>query len=124
MLVGGVVSTLIWQHGGNMLPWAVAQGSGMLALIALACLPGRSGSLHVSLGMVIGFYALAKVCELADAQVLALSSGLISGHSAKHLLAAAAAWPLLLALGKLRVNSATAIARNKGTMPARDTLRC
>ena len=117
MLVCGIASTLIWQHGGNMLPWAVAQGSGMLALVGLAFVPRRGGGLHVHLGVVIGFYALAKVFELADAQVFALDFGLLSGHSAKHLLAAAAAWPVLHALGRLRVNAATAVSPNKGTMP-------
>ena len=124
MLVGGITSTLIWQHGGNMLPWAVAQGSGMLALVVLAFLPSRKVSLHVHLGVVIGFYALAKLFELADAQIFEIDGGLLSGHSAKHLLAAAAAWPLLHALGKLRVNAATALLPNKGTMPVRNKLRC
>ena len=124
MLVAAVSSTLIWQHGGNMLPWAVAQGGGMLALIVLAFLPSRKGSLHVHLGVVIGFYALAKVFELADAQVFGMSGELLSGHSAKHLLAAAAAWPLLSALGALRVNAATAFLPNKGTMPVSNKLRC
>ncbi len=100
MLIGAVVSALIWREGGNMLPWAVAQGSGMLALIALACMPSRKNRLHVHIGVVIGFYALAKVFELADAQVFEMNCGLISGHSVKHLLAAAAAWPVLDALGK------------------------
>ena len=124
MLIAAVSSTLIWQHGGNMLPWAVAQGGGILALIVLAFLPSRKGGLHVHLGVVIGFYALAKVFELADAQVFGMSGELLSGHSAKHLFAAAAAWPLLSALGALRVNAATAFLPNKGTMPVNNKLRC
>ncbi|QIL83189.1 hypothetical protein G7047_27055 [Diaphorobacter sp. HDW4A] len=125
MLICGAASTQIWQHGSNMLPWAVAQGSGMLALIVLACVPIRRGSsLPVHLGVVIGLYALAKVFELADAQVFALDFGLLSGHSAKHLLAAAAALPVLHALAKLRVNAATAFLPNEGTMPVGNKQRC
>ena len=43
-------------------------------------------------------YAAAKALELADAPVFALTQHLISGHSAKHIVAALAAWPVVRAL--------------------------
>ena len=42
-----------------------------------------------------------KALELADAPVFALTQQLISGHSAKHLVAALAAWPVVRALQSL-----------------------
>ena len=47
---------------------------------------------------MIAFYAAAKALELADAPVFALTQHLISGHSAKHIVAALAAWPVVRAL--------------------------
>src|SRR5260370_23433625 len=33
----------VWLHGGNLLPWALVQGGGMLAVLGLACVaPARS----------------------------------------------------------------------------------
>lgn len=123
MLVGGIASVLIWQHNGNLLPWSVVQGGGMLALVVLAFLPARADSWHVRLGMVIVFYALAKLFELGDAEVFHFDHELISGHSVKHLLAACAAWPVLQALRRLRANGATADLPFAGTMPVRNQLR-
>jgi len=83
---------------GNMTPWAVLQGGGLVLLAALAARRRVSGALGFSIAAVIAFYAAAKALELADAPVFALTHGLISGHSAKHLVAALAAWPVVRAL--------------------------
>ena len=85
-------------HNGNMTPWAMLQGGGLLLLLVLAGRRLQPGALGFSLLAVVGWYALAKGLELADAPVFAWSQGLISGHSAKHLVAALAAWPVLTAL--------------------------
>jgi ribosomal protein L12E/L44/L45/RPP1/RPP2 len=44
-------------------------------------------------------YVLAKLAEVADARILALTGGL-SGHSLKHLLAAAASAAVIFALSQ------------------------
>ena len=43
-------------------------------------------------------YALSKVAEINDHEIYALSSAAISGHTLKHLLAAAAVFCVLLML--------------------------
>ncbi|WP_313301894.1 hypothetical protein [Diaphorobacter sp.] len=106
MLLAALTSVLVWEHSGNMMPWAVAQGLGMVALVVLACMRRRADGLQISLGMVIGFYAVAKVCELGDAQIFELD-GMLSGHSLKHLLAACAAWPVLRAFAMHDADSAS-----------------
>ncbi|MCL1961236.1 MAG: hypothetical protein FWG56_05570 [Desulfovibrionaceae bacterium] len=83
---------------GNMTPWAVLQGGGLALLAALALRQPRGGALGFSIGAVIAFYALAKALELADQPVFALTQGWLSGHSAKHVAAALAAWPVVRAL--------------------------
>ena len=53
--------------------------------------------------IVLGLYALAKVMELADRPVLEVLGGIVSGHTLKHLLAAAAGlWLLRAATRPLR----------------------
>ena len=70
----------------------------MLVVLALACWPQRDGALAVHLGAVIGLYAVAKLFEAADHAVFDATSQAVSGHSLKHLFAAGAAWPVLMAL--------------------------
>ena len=46
----------------------------------------------------LGCYALAKITELGDGQIFALSQGLVSGHTIKHLLSALGCLLILLML--------------------------
>jgi hypothetical protein len=95
--VAAPVSALIaWK--GNMTPWAVLQGGGLALLLALALRRTMGGALGFSIVAVIAFYAVAKALEVADAPVFTLTHGFISGHSAKHLVAALAGWPVVYAL--------------------------
>jgi hypothetical protein len=91
-------ATALIAWNGNMTPWAVLQGGGLALLLALAVCLRRAGALGFSILAVIGLYAVAKALELADAPVFALTGGLISGHSAKHVVAALAGWPVVRAL--------------------------
>lgn len=101
-LLAGPLAVLCWSQRGNLMPWAVVQLGGMLVVLLLALLPRRSGALALRLWAVIALYALAKLFEAADHAVFAATAQTLSGHSIKHLLAAAAAWPVLSALAALR----------------------
>ncbi len=98
VLAGGMVAVLWWARSGHLLPWAVVQLGGMLVVLALAVLPRRVGTLAPHLGAVIALYGAAKLFEAADHAVFEATQQWLSGHSIKHLLAAAAAWPVLRAL--------------------------
>ncbi|BFO57759.1 hypothetical protein [Acidovorax sacchari] len=132
VLAGGAAALRTWGITGDLWPWAVLQGGGMLLLLALAAdawrcrragrvpLPGRLG---VSLAAVIGWYGLAKLLEAGDAAVFAATGQMVSGHSLKHLAAAMAAWPLLAALAPGRYfarceRGTPWRGRREGTMPA------
>ena len=80
---------------GNVWPWAVAQYGGVLWLLGLCLLPARG--LQLGLGWVLLGYALAKLCEGLDAAIFAASAEWVSGHTLKHLAAAAACGPVLAA---------------------------
>ena len=104
LLLGGA-SVGAWALSGNLLPWALLQGSGVLLLLVLAVVPALPCALAVRWGTVVGLYALAKGLELADHAVFELSGHLVSGHSLKHLVAACAAWPVISALRALGQNA-------------------
>lgn len=84
---------------GNVLPWFVVQGGGVLwvLLLALGRRPAPAG-IGLSLGAVVAWYAAAKVLEGADAAVFAATGEWVSGHTLKHLAAAGAAWPVVAAV--------------------------
>ncbi len=97
----GLLSVWHWQRTGNLWPYAAAQ-YWPLALIGLMMALfesryTRSGEI----GVVIGWYGLAKIAEILDAPILA-ATGLFSGHTLKHLLATAAILWLLRMLARRR----------------------
>ncbi|MDB5848063.1 MAG: hypothetical protein JWP29_1815 [Rhodoferax sp.] len=95
VLVCGPLSVVFWGISGDLLPWAVLQGGGILLVLVLACCRPAVGAWGVPLLAVILAYALAKLLELGDHQVFAITGGMVSGHSLKHVAAAFAAWPVI-----------------------------
>jgi hypothetical protein len=95
VLALGPVAVGVWALNGNLLPWSVLQGGGMVLVLCLALRRPLVGAWGVPLVAVIAWYALAKVLELGDHQVLALTHGLVSGHTLKHIAAGMAAWPVI-----------------------------
>ncbi|MBK6592098.1 MAG: hypothetical protein IPG23_04775 [Burkholderiales bacterium] len=95
VLVLGPVALVVWAMTGNLLPWSVLQGGGMLLVVSLTLRKPLIGAWGVPLLAVIAWYVLAKLLELGDHHILALTNGLVSGHTLKHMAAAMAAWPVL-----------------------------
>ena len=101
----GVWSVWYWRwsaaHGvENLNPYGAVQfGSMLIILLALVLFPARytrGGDFVVA----VLLYGLAKVAEHFDKQIFALTSEIVSGHTLKHLLAAAAIGWLLRMLAK------------------------
>jgi hypothetical protein len=93
MLLVGAASVLYWRATeragvGNVMPYGVLQGYAVVILLLLARLPSRytRGS---DLYWVFGGYVLAKLLETFDRELFVLGH-VASGHSLKHLAAAAA----------------------------------
>jgi hypothetical protein len=84
----GVGSVWYWEITGDLRPYAVAQFGSLLAVVAvLVTRPGRRpDGRFLAAGLAV--YALAKVLEGFDGEILALS-GAVGGHTLKHLAAAA-----------------------------------
>lgn len=105
VLVLGPLSVWAWSVSGNLLPWALLQGGGLLLLLVLAVMKPLPGALVVRWGLVVAIYAVAKALEQYDAVVFEWTGQLVSGHSLKHGVAAFAAWPVISALHLLGQNA-------------------
>ena len=89
LVLGAVASVIYWQRHDDLRPYGLAQFLPMLLIpLMLVLFPGRRPTAPLIAGVVI--YALGKVAELRDGAIFALGS-VVSGHTVKHLLAAAAA---------------------------------
>ena len=89
MVLFGVVSVAYWRLTGDLRIYIWVQA---FPLIILMFLPAfyRSGHSHQwFLLIALGFYGLAKVSELFDADIFEMSGNIVSGHTLKHLLSAA-----------------------------------
>ncbi len=95
VLALGPVSVYVWTISANLLPWAVLQGGAMLLLLVLALRKPVPGAWGLPLAGVIAWYVLAKLLELGDHFVFALTDGWVAGHTLKHIAAALAAGPVL-----------------------------
>ncbi|MGA0023596.1 MAG: ceramidase domain-containing protein [Burkholderiales bacterium] len=97
-LAVGIFSVFWWQYSGDLRIYIWVQGAPLLAIpYVIAAFPGRYDRRHYLLYGVV-LYVLAKMAELLDFQIYSASAGAISGHSLKHLLAAAAVlcvWQML-----------------------------
>jgi hypothetical protein len=107
VLLAGPACVLVWSQTGNLLPWVVLQGGGMVLLLILAFKRPVGGAWGINLGLVIALYAAAKVLEMGDHWVFDVTQGVVSGHSLKHVVAALAAWPVISAMAQNSKQTAT-----------------
>jgi hypothetical protein len=94
----GVASVLYWRSSelrghGDLRFYAAVQVYAVLILLLALLLPPKytRGS---DFAIIVGFYALAKIFEAADHQIFSLGN-IVSGHTLKHLAAAAAGYWIL-----------------------------
>jgi hypothetical protein len=99
----GIASVLVWRAGelkghGDLRFYAAVQVYAILVLLLALLLPPKytRGS---DFAVVVGFYALAKLLEESDRQVFSIGH-IVSGHTLKHLVAAAAGYWILRMLKK------------------------
>lgn len=94
----GIASVMIWKLTDDLRVYIWVQVAPFLVIVFLAAFyPGRFTHRHYLL-YGVGFYALAKIAEHYDYGIYTMTSAAISGHSLKHLLAAAAPFCVYLML--------------------------
>ncbi len=95
LLAVGVAGTLYWRHSeiagaGDLRFYFLWQALALVLIPLIAALyPGRL-TRGRSVAAVAAWYAGAVICEHLDGEIYALLGHALSGHSIKHLLAAAA----------------------------------
>jgi hypothetical protein len=99
----GSCSVLLWRSGemqghGDLRFYAAVQVYAILILLLLLLVPAKY-TRSSDFAVVVGFYVLAKILEESDRPVFALGH-LVSGHTLKHLAAAAAGYWILRMLQK------------------------
>ena len=94
-VAAGLASVVYWGFADDLRPYLAVQATVFATVLVLLAAfphpPRQRGFLAVALGV----YALAIVCEQMDRQIFDLLAGLASGHTIKHLLAAAAVFTLV-----------------------------
>jgi hypothetical protein len=105
LLLIGLSSVLQWymsevRGAGDLRFYAAVQAYSILVLLIALVLPPRytRGS---DLAVTAGFYVLAKVLEILDKPIFGVGH-IVSGHTLKHLAAAAAGYWILRMLQKRR----------------------
>ncbi len=110
LVAAGVAATLYWSAtydagAGDLRPYALVQAYPAIAIPLMCWLfPGRRTHGRYVV-YFLAWYALAKAFEAYDGKVYALLGDMISGHSVKHLLAAAAAYAVLAMLRRTETES-------------------
>ena len=98
----GVYSIVAWYRADDLRLYAWVQFFPLLlVLLALLMTPARWSQRRL-LGAALGCYVLAKLAEATDARLFEMSGGMVSGHTLKHLLAAAGCYCVLLMLQRRR----------------------
>lgn len=106
LLIAGAASVIYWLHTeslgtGDLRPYVLVQFLPMVLIPLIVLLFRDRSDLAPYLGWMIACYVLAKIAEHYDAQLLG-TTGLLSGHSIKHLAAALGAAGLLVGLTRRR----------------------
>lgn len=102
VLIAAPITLWIWQTVDNLTPWCMMQLGGTLLILILAFIPSKQNQIKIPLIPIALWYALAKLFETFDQQIFAFTTGIVSGHSLKHVIAAMAAAPILMMLYRLR----------------------
>ena len=97
VLAAAPAAVMFWSATGDLWPWAVLQGGGMVLLVVLAFSAGDRAAAPVRWGWVVAAYALAKLLEFGDHALWHAAGQWLSGHSLKHVVAALAVWPVFAA---------------------------
>ena len=94
LLFFGGGSVVYWRWTGDLLPYAAVQYGSIAAILAIVMLFRSRYTQGSDIFGVLAIYAAAKGAEALDARIYALGQ-IVSGHTLKHLLAAAAVCWLL-----------------------------
>jgi hypothetical protein len=122
MLLIGVGTVVYWivterQGRGNVMPYVVLQAYAVIVLLKLAAMHPSRYTHGNAIYAVFAGYLLAKIFEHYDRQIFELT-GMVSGHTLKHVAAGLAGLPVAYMLWRRRLAvsaAATATAAHGST---------
>lgn len=97
-LMVALLSAVMPLSHDNVWPWAVVQFGGMALMGWLSVQKPVAGAMGVRIGVLLALYAVAKLFELGDQAIFHATGELVSGHTLKHLVAALAVLPVVMAM--------------------------
>jgi len=111
----GTGTVIYWAVAGNLMPYVVMQ-AGFIAIALAATVLIRSPYSHAGvLYAGVALYAAAIVSERLDHPINALLGGVVSGHTLKHLFAAAGGYAIYRMM-VIRRPAAAAVTFRHGTV--------
>jgi hypothetical protein len=102
LLAFGLGSVYLWTVTGDLRPYLLIQLAPLVLIPILQWQADAPIGERKAFGLAILLYVLAKLCEVGDTAGLELL-GVLSGHTLKHLLAAAAALVIVRGVWPARV---------------------
>lgn len=90
-LIVGIASVGWWSYADDLRPYAWVQFAPLLAIPLMMGLYRGHYTHRIYLLYGLGFYVAAKIAEFGDRHLFEFTGGALSGHSVKHVLAAAGA---------------------------------
>ncbi len=100
LLILGVASVFYWSRTGNLLFYVLVQFGSLLAVVVLLALRPARYPGSAWLVSALAAYTLAKVFEAEDEAIYRVGR-IVSGHTLKHLLAAAGVGWLAVRAGRI-----------------------
>ena len=97
-LMVALLSAVMPLTHDNVWPWVVVQFGGMALMGWLSMQKPVAGAMGVRIGVLLALYAVAKLFELGDQAIFHATGELVSGHTLKHLVAALAVLPAVMAV--------------------------
>ena len=96
----GMASVAFWAVSGDLRPYLLVQFGSIAAVLVVAALYRSRYSGGGIVFVAVGLYVLAKFAESYDRPLFELTRHAMSGHTLKHLLAAAALWVIYRSLAR------------------------
>ncbi len=95
LIVLGAASVGYWVAFDDLRLYGLVQFGAIAALLALGALFPSRYTRGEMLFVAVALYGAAKLCELQDREIYELSGRLLSGHTLKHVLAAASLYAIV-----------------------------
>lgn len=99
LAVAAVASVMWWYTSGDLRPYLLLQTLPLVLIPTWQWMHRAPGAERLAFAIAILLYIAAKVAELQDHQIIAVT-GVISGHTLKHVLATAAAASIVSVLAR------------------------